>query len=268
MKKSLLDKLNKLSSFLKKLDSLAVAYSGGLDSTFLLFMAKENVKRKVIAVTSVSKIHKKREIRDSEIMTKEIGIEHIKIDTDEVSMKDFIRNDPERCYFCKKNLFKRIYEIAKEHGISHIAHGANLDDMNDFRPGNRAAEEMNILSPLVYAGLRKDEIREISKEIGIRIWNKPASPCLATRIPYGKKITEKAIEMIDKAEEFLEDLGFKEVRVRYYGELAKIEVPENMLTYVIDKRNEISKKLKEIGFSFISLDIDGFFSGKLNLVLK
>ena len=267
MKKSFLDKLNRLSSFLKRLDSLVIAYSGGVDSTFLLYMAKENVKGKVIAVTSVSKIHKRREIRDAEIMAKEIGVEHIRIDTGELSMKEFLKNERERCYFCKKNLFKRISEIAKEHGIFYVAHGANLDDMNDFRPGNRAAEEMNILSPLVYAGLRKDEIREISKEISIKIWNKPASPCLATRIPYGKRITEKAIEMIDKAEEFLENIGFKEVRVRYYDQLAKIEVPEKMLTEVIERRKEISKKLKEIGFSFISLDIDGFFSGKLNLAL-
>jgi len=263
------EKVDKLTSFLKEINSLAVAFSGGVDSTFLLYMAKKYVKGDVIAITSVSEIHKKTEIKQAEIIAKEIGVVHIKVDTKELSVSDFVKNRKDRCYWCKKNMYKKFIELARRRDISLLAHGANLDDMSDYRPGNKAAKELGVIAPLVYAGLRKTEIREALKKLGINIWNKPSSPCLATRIPYGYKITNQKLRMIERAESVLEDMGFTPpLRVRHYGKLAKIEVSEESLKDILKVRKQILASFKEIGFLFVALDIEGFFSGKLNKALR
>jgi len=263
-----LEKLQKLISYLKGLDSLAIAFSGGVDSTFLLYIAKEHIKGKLVVITSTSAIHKKRDIEDARLIAQDLGIEHFTVDTEELLIKEFIINDKNRCYYCKKNLFEKISKIAKEKGISYIAHGANLDDMQDYRPGHKAAKEYGILSPLVYAGFKKEEIRKIAMEMGIKIWNKPASPCLATRIPYGQRITRDKLEMVDRAEDLLQHMGYNEIRVRHYGNMAKIEVPESEIKSVIERREKILKGLKGIGFLYVTLDMEGFISGKLNRIIE
>jgi len=260
----ILTKFKNLVSYLRELDSLIVAFSGGVDSSFLLAVAKDNVKGKVIAVTSISSIHKRKEIENAKLIAKNIGVEHILLDFGELTVTEFVANDRDRCYHCKKNLFKKMWQIAKEQGISYIAHGANLDDMKDYRPGHKAAEEYNIISPLIDIGFKKDEIRYMVRNIGLWIWDRPSSPCLATRIPYGSIITKEKLTMIERAEDFLQDLGYKEVRVRHYGDIAKIEVPESQLDEIITKRRKIINRFKEIGFIYVSLDIEGFTSGKMN----
>ena len=263
-----LSKFKNLVSYLRELDSLIVAFSGGVDSSFLLAVAKENVKGKIIAVTSISPIHKIKDIKDAKLIAKDLGVNHILLNTNELSIPEFVINDKNRCYYCKRNLFKKIWQIAKEQNISYIAHGANLDDMKDYRPGHKAAEEYRVLSPLVDAGFRKDEIRYMAKEMGLWIWNKPSSSCLATRVPYGSIITKEKLNMIEMAENFLESLGHKEVRVRYHKDIARIEVPESQLKEIIDKRKEILKRFREIGFVYVSLDIEGFASGKMNKIFQ
>ncbi|RLB11635.1 MAG: ATP-dependent sacrificial sulfur transferase LarE [Deltaproteobacteria bacterium] len=261
------EKLQKLISYLRGLNSLIIAFSGGIDSTFLLYIAREHIKR-LILFTSVSAIHKSRDIEDARLIAQDLGIEHITIDTKELLIPEFIINDKNRCYYCKRNLFKNMSKIAREIGISYIAHGVNSDDMQDYRPGHRAAKEYGVLAPLVYAGLKKQEIRRAAMEMGIKIWDKPSSPCLATRIPYGQRITLDKLEMIDRAEALLQDMGYKEVRVRHYGDMAKIEVPESEIEGVIKVRDEILKGFRQIGFLYVTLDIEGFISGKLNRIIE
>lgn len=261
------NKLEKLICFLQEIDSLAVAFSGGVDSTFLLYMAKRYIKD-VIAITSVSEIHKEEDIKQAERIAEKIKVYHIKVNTEELSIPEFVRNSKDRCYWCKKNMYKRFIDLAKEYNINTVAHGINLDDTKDYRPGNRAAEQLGVISPLLYAGLKKNEIREIAKRFGIDVWNKPSSPCLATRIPYGYRITKEKLRMIERAEAVLKELGFAKLRVRHYGELAKIEVPEELLDKVIKMRKRILAAFKDIGFLFVSLDIEGFSSGKLNKILN
>ena len=262
------EKLNKLISFLEKMDSLAVAFSGGVDSTFLLYMAKRHVKENIIAITSVSEIHKKTDIKQAEAIAKKMRITHIEIDTKELSIPEFVENSKDRCYWCKKNMYKRFIDLVKKHNISVLAHGANLDDMQDYRPGNKAAEELGVIAPLAYAGFKKIEIRCMAKRLGLDVWNKPPSPCLATRIPYGHKITKEKLKMIERAEAVLKELGFVQFRVRHYGELAKIEVPEGSLNDILKMRKQILSNLKKLGFLFVALDIEGFSSGKLNRALN
>ena len=260
-------KLHKLISYLKSFDSLAIAFSGGIDSTFLLYIATKYTKGKIVAVTSGSVIHKQSDIEEAKLIAQGLKVEHILLDTKEVFMPEFIINDKNRCYHCKKNLFKKMKKIAKEKGISYIAHGVNRDDMHDYRPGHIAARELGVVSPLVYAGFEKKDIRITAKEMGIRIWNKPSSPCLATRVPYGHQITLNKLKMVDMAEDFLQDMGYSEIRVRHYGDMAKIEVPEHEIESILEMRKEVLKGLRDIGFLYVTLDMEGFISGKLNRMI-
>lgn len=263
-----LEKLEKLISYLKGLDSLAIAFSGGVDSTFLLYIATKCIKGKLVAVTSTSPIHKKRELQDARLIAQNLKVDHILIDTKELSMPEFVTNDKSRCYYCKKNLFKNIRNIIEKKGVFYIADGANIDDMQDYRPGHRAAKEYGVLSPLVYAEFKKEEIRGIAKKIGLNVWNKPSSPCLATRIPYGHKVTQDKLEMVERAENLLKDMGYKEVRVRHYGDMARIEVPESEIEEIARMREKILKEFKNLGFLYVALDMEGFISGKLNRIIQ
>ncbi len=267
-------KKKNLESGLRSLDSLAVAFSGGVDSTFLLAVAakifqspdKNDKTRKFVAITAESPVHPQQDVRIAELFAKENHIHHMIIHSGEMDSFEFTANSPDRCYVCKKIIFGQINKAAANLGISHVAHGVNVDDQSDYRPGMKAAVEMNILSPLLDAGLTKNDIRQLSKEMGLSTWDKPASGCLATRIPYGENITLQKLKMVESSENIMFDLGFRTCRIRNYGELAKIEVPsrefEKLLTPSV--RNHIIEELKKIGFLYVTIDMEGYQSGRLN----
>jgi uncharacterized protein len=209
---ALQDKLNILRNNIRRMESLAVAYSGGVDSTFLLKVAHDMLAENVVAVTSRSYIHPEREFRQAVELAKRIGAKQIVIHSEELEIEGFSDNPPNRCYLCKKELFSKISEWARQNSIRYVADGSNTDDLGDYRPGTQAAKELGVVNPLQEAGLNKDEIRILSKELGLPTWDKPAFACLASRFPYGQKITREKLQQVDQGEQFLLDLGFRQVR--------------------------------------------------------
>jgi len=250
--------------------SLLVAFSGGVDSSFLLALAHQTLGDNVTAATAISIIHPSRERDEASEFTQKRGIKHIIFKSDETSLPEFISNSPERCYHCKKYLSQRLIEIAEERDIRHIAHAANLDDLRDYRPGIRAAKEMGILAPLVESHLSKDEIRFLSREMGLITWDRPAMACLASRIPYGSPITAKKLAMVEEAEQFLVEKGFKQCRVRHHGSVARIEVDSTEIGRIAEEglRNRVIERFREIGFIHISIDLEGYVSGSMNREIK
>jgi len=259
-------KNQKLISILEKYDRLMVAFSGGVDSTFLLQTASQVLPENVIAVTAQSPIHPERETEFTKKFTKRLGIKHMVIQSTEMSMPEFVVNNKDRCYVCKKLLAEGLLKLAAELGIQHVAHGANVDDLDDFRPGFKAAAEMGMIAPLIDAGMTKKDIRMLSQKIGLDTWNKPSMACLASRVPYGTPISDKVLNRIDQAEKFLISLGFICCRVRYHNEIARIEVTQKDFKKLFDDKNRtaIISKLKDIGFLYISIDLEGYIQGSLN----
>ena len=259
-------KLNILKNKLKKMKSVLIAFSGGVDSTFLLKVAHDVLGDKCIAVTIHAMMHSDREIQESKEFAKALGIKHIVIRIDDFYPREFIENGEKRCYYCKKNIFTNIKNIAKDNNINYVLDGTNLDDLGDYRPGLKALEELDIKSPLKDSLLTKTEIRILSKELNIPTFDKPAFACLATRIPYGEVITNSKLRMIEKSEEYLQDLGFKQFRVRAHGNLARIEVEENEIHKFFDKNllKNIHNKFKDFGFRYITLDLLGYRMGSMN----
>jgi pyridinium-3,5-biscarboxylic acid mononucleotide sulfurtransferase len=262
---TLIEKQQLLMSVLKKSDSLAVAFSGGADSSFLLAAAYQALEENVMAVTAVSPIHSRREKRAAIAFTKRLGIRHVLINSDEMNIPEFIANTKHRCYVCKKQLFKEIAKAADAANMSHIAHGANMDDLNDFRPGFKAATEMGVSAPLIDAGLTKSDIRRLSQEMKLSSWNRPAMACLATRIPYNTPISSDKLKMIEDAEEYLLSLGISQVRVRHHDSIARIEVLPAEFDVIIQHHQAVIEKLKKIGFLHISLDLAGYVQGSMNI---
>jgi uncharacterized protein len=258
-----------LKCHIKKMGSLAVAYSGGVDSTFLLKVAHDILQDLAIAVTARSSTYPERELIEAAEFTRNAGIKHIIIQSEELDIEGFTNNPPNRCYLCKYELFSKIKEVAKKYNIKYIAEGSNIDDLGDYRPGIQAIKELGIISPLKDAGLGKDAIRKLSKKMGLPTWDKPSFACLASRFPYGEKITQEKLAMVDRAEQYLLDLGFKQVRVRHHGDTARIEVAESEQLKFFDLKlmDNIYKRFKKIGFAYTALDLKGYRTGSMNEVI-
>jgi uncharacterized protein len=258
-----------LQAYLKSLNSVAVAFSGGVDSTFLLKVAHDVLGEKAVAVTARSESFPKRELLEAEAFTQSHGIEHLVIDSEELDIDGFAENPKNRCYLCKTELFSKIRDIAAQKQLAYVVEGSNTDDNGDYRPGLLAVSELGIKSPLRFAELSKDDIRELSRELGLPTWNKQSFACLSSRFPYGENITQERLSMIDQAEQFLLDLGFYQVRVRYHGNLARIETDEAGFDTLLRKeiRHQIHDKFKKIGFTYIALDLKGYRTGSMNETL-
>lgn len=260
------EKLEVLKNNIKSMDSAAVAFSGGVDSSFLLKVAADVLGSNVIAVTAHSSTYPERELKEAIEFAGNYSIRQRVIVSEELEVEGFSDNPVNRCYLCKNELYDKIKAIAREEGVKCILEGSNYDDLGDFRPGIKAVSEHGVISPLKDALLTKEEIRLLSKEMGLKTWNKQAFACLSSRFPYGEKITKERLRMVDKAEQLLLDLGFTQVRVRFHKEIARIEVSQQQFDKMLDPqiREKIYSEFKNIGFMYTALDLKGYRTGSLN----
>jgi len=263
------EKLEKLISILKGYGSLLVAFSGGVDSTFLLKVAVDTLGDRVVAFTEASPLHQSWELAEARELAEQFGVRHIIIEADELEDPDFAANPVNRCYLCKKVIYGGAIRIAAELGLAQIADGSNVDDQKDYRPGRQALTEMNIRSPLLEAGLTKDEIRAASRSLGLPTWNRQPLACLASRFPYGTTITVQKLRQVEACETFLRDEGFATFRVRYHGDTARIEVGGDDIMRLSSSplRERVVAHFKAAGFTYVALDLEGFRSGSMNELL-
>lgn len=265
--KNLEEKYLRLQQILREMGSLGIGFSGGVDSTFLLKVAHDVLGDKAVAITAHSVIHPADEFDEARQLAQAIGAPHRGFEMG-LENEEFLQNDPNRCYYCKKAVFSKIGELARQEGLNYVAEGTNFDDLGDYRPGMRAVKELAVRSPLLEAGLTKQEIRELSRRLGLPTWDKPAFACLTSRIPYGERITADKLVRIDGAEQYLRSCGMKQFRARYHdAQTVRIEVLPADMPYLLEHREEVVARLKALGFTYITLDLIGYRTGSMNEVL-
>ncbi len=266
-------KLARLHAILRDIDSAVIAFSGGVDSTFVAAIAKDVLGGRALAITGVSPSVPRTEVAEARELARGIGIDHECIDTSEMDDPDYVKNNPDRCYHCKDELYGRLRTIARERGFAAVLDGCNLDDTGDFRPGRRAAAQHAVRSPLVEAGLTKADIRALSRERGLPTWDKPAMACLSSRIPYGTPVTVETLSLVERAEAYLRSLGLRQLRVRHQvlasgDPAARIETDDPGLDLLLAHRAEITQELKALGYLYVTLDLAGYRTGSLNEALR
>ncbi|SEA34637.1 uncharacterized protein SAMN05421743_10480 [Thalassobacillus cyri] len=262
-------KLEKLEEILKDMQTVVIAFSGGVDSTFLLKVALDTLGREnVLAVTADSETYPLEELQEAKQLAAQLDARHEVIETSELNIPGYSENTANRCYFCKKSLFEHLIPIMKEQGYKNIAFGLIADDLGEHRPGTKAAREYNVRGPLQEADLYKNEIRELSQQMGLRTWDKPSFACLSSRITYGEEITIEKLRRIDKSEQVVRSTGIRQVRVRTHGEIARIEVEPQDMPVLLQHHSEITAKLQEFGYTYVTMDLSGYKSGSMNKTLQ
>jgi len=271
MKGGGIGKVEKLKNILKRMESAVVAFSGGVDSSFLLKIAKDTLPRKsLLAVTAVSETYTGAELKQAKKFAKDLGVIHKIIRTNELKDERFTKNPVNRCYYCKYELFKKLDRIKRDYGFDCVLDASNTDDIKDYRPGSRAKKEFGVRSPLVEAGFSKPDIRKFSRKLKLDTADMPSMACLASRFPYGQRIDKKALRMVEVAEDYIKEHGVSQVRVRHHSDIARIEIEKEDIKKFVNKNfcDKITKQLRQLGFKYITLDLEGYRTGSLNEILK